>query len=397
MKLTVARTADLELPAGSSDHIVWDDEISGFGLRIREGGSRHWVFQYKLGSKHRRITFGKFPALNPKKAREQAAELHARVRLGEDPAGSKHDARARAHETFEACAQRYLKWQRNEVRPSTFRENERHLLTNLAPLHGLRIDAVDKRAIAGQLTRFAAEGGPVQANRTRASLSKFLNWCLREGLVEANPASLTNANRETKSARVLQAAELVAIWKALPGNDYKAVVKLLILTGQRAREIADLRWSEISFERGVIALPPQRTKNGREHIVPMSGMAIGLLKSQEHREGRDLVFGRGQGGFSGWSKAKDALDGAILAARREADRKAKPLADWVIHDIRRSVATGMAEIGVQPHIIEAILNHVSGHKGGVAGIYNRASYEAEKAAALANWATHVEGLINGSK
>ena len=203
MRLSVKNTDALKLPRGKSDHIELDDELGGFGIRLREGGSRHWVYQYKIGSKHRRITFGKYPALDAKKARERAEELHAKVRLGQDPAGAKHDARARAQETFEACAQKYLAWQRKEVRPSTYSENERHLLKNLSSLHGLHIDKIDKRTIAAQLTRFATEGGPVQANRTRASLSKFLNWCLREGLVESNQAVLTNVNKEKKSDRVL--------------------------------------------------------------------------------------------------------------------------------------------------------------------------------------------------
>jgi integrase len=390
MRLTVKETAALELPRGKTDHIEWDDELAGFGLRLREGGSRHWVYQYKIGSKHRRVTFGKYPALDAKKARERASELHAKVRLGEDPAGAKHEAQARAQETFEVCAQKYLAWQRKEVRSSTYKENERHLLKNLAPLHRLRIDNIDKRTIAAQLTRFAAEGGPVQANRTRASLSKFLNWCLNEGFVESNQAALTNVNKEKKNHRLLSDAELVEIWNALPTNDYDAIVKLLILTGQRAKEISNLRWSEVDFDRGIITLPPHRTKNGREHIIPMSAKVTSILADQMRREGRDFVFGRGQGGFSGWSKAKDALDEAIAA---KVGKKAKPMLPWIIHDLRRAVATGMAEIGIQPHIIEAILNHVSGHKGGVAGIYNRASYEAEKATALNRWAEHIEAII----
>ncbi len=384
MKLTAKETAALQLPLGKTDHIEWDDDLAGFGIRLREGGSRHWIFQYKIGSKHRRITFGKYPALDPKKARDQAADLHAKVRLGEDPAGTKHEARTRAEETFEACAQKYLAWQRKEVRPSTYGENERHLLKNLAPLHRLRIDSIDKRTIAAQLTRFAAEGGPVQANRTRASLSKFLNWCLREGLVESNQAALTNVNKEKRKDRVLLDAELVQIWNALPANDYNAIVRLLILTGQRAKEIADLRWSEVDFDHDIITLPPRRTKNGRKHTIPMSPAVASILRNQMRQADRDHVFGRGQGGFSGWSKAKASLDQAIAAKGS--------MLPWIIHDLRRAVATGMAEIGIQPHIIEAVQNHISGHKAGVAGIYNRATYEAEKATALNRWAEHIEAI-----
>jgi integrase len=369
--------------------IEFDDDIPGFGFR--RGSS--WIFQYKIGSKHRRLTFGRYPALDAIKAREQAAELHARVRLGQDPAGAKAAARAHAEESFEACVRKYLPWQREQVRPSTYGENERHLLRNLAPLHGLPVAALDRSAIAAQLTRLKDAVGSRQANATRASLAKFLGWCLREGLVESNQALLTNKNAENRRDRVLADAELVEIWRVLPDSDFGTIVKILILTGQRKSEIADLAWSEIDFDRGVINLPGRRVKNHRDHSVPLSAPVIAMLEAQRRRQGRDLVFGDGQGGFSGWSKLKLALDENILAARKKA--KAPPMAPWIIHDLRRAAATGMAEIGVQPHIIEAILNHVSGHKGGVAGIYNRAAYDKEKREALVLWADHVLALVEG--
>jgi integrase len=120
------------------------------------------------------------------------------------------------------------------------------------------------------------------------------------------------------------------------------------------------------------------------------------LESRGHKDGRDLVFGKGKGPFAGWSNAKEALDARLLTARKEVlCDKAKALPDWRLHDIRRSVSTHMANNGVQPHIIEAVLNHVSGHKAGVAGIYNRAMYATEKAAALTLWADHLRAIING--
>ena len=391
MRLSVRNTGAIKLPRGKSEHFEWDDEIPGFGLRLREGGSSSFVFQYKIGSKHRRITFGKYPALDANKARAQAAELHAKVKLGQDPAGAKASSRARASETFEACAKKYLIWQRQAVRSSTYKENERHLLRNLAPLHGLRIDATDKRSIAAQLTRLATEVGPVQANRTRASLSKFLNWCLREGLIESNQAVLTNVNEETERKRVLSNAELVEIWKALPENDYGAILKILILTGQRKREIGNLHWSEIDFDKSIITLPEHRTKNGCEHTIPMSAAVSGILKAQIRRDGRALVFGVGQGGFNGWSKAKERLDQAIK----------KPMERWIVHDLRRTVATHMAELiedgglEILPHVIEAVLNYTGGHKAGTAGIYNKASYAAQKANALGRWAEHITSIVEG--
>jgi integrase len=164
---------------------------------------------------------------------------------------------------------------------------------------------------------------------------------------------------------------------------------LLILTGQRANEIAALRWSEIDFKTNVINLPRDRTKNGRPHTIPLAATARALLVEVPVQEGRELVFGKGTGSFGDWSNSKKNLDAAIAEGGNR-----KPLPPWTIHDIRRSVATGMADLGVQPHIIEAVLNHVSGHKGGVAGIYNRSSYAAEKAAALARWDEHVRSIVS---
>ena len=385
MKITKANIDRLTLPKGKKDHIEFDELLPGFGVRLREGGSRRFIFQYKVGAKQRRMNLGNCAAIDSTTARKQAAELHAKVRLGEDPAGTKAESRRRAEETFGQCVKTYLTWQRRQVRQKTFVDIERHLVRNLAPLHGLHIARIDRRAIAAQLSRLAGRA-PVQANRTRASLSKFLNWAAGEGLVESNAALHTNKVEERKPRdRHLSDAEIQAVWQALPQGDYGDILKILLLTGQREREIGDLRWDEIDFGRGVIDLSPQRTKNHRRHIVPMSVPVHAILEACPRQQDRGLVFGNGAGGFSGWSKAKTRLDEAVK------------IPVWRIHDLRRTCATGMAELGVQPHIIEAVLNHVSGHKAGVAGIYNRSSYEAEKATALAIWADHVVAVVEGRK
>jgi integrase len=147
----------------------------------------------------------------------------------------------------------------------------------------------------------------------------------------------------------------------------------------------------------VIVFPSARTKNRRDHEIPMTNAVRGILEFRDRRVGRDLVFGTGKGPFSGWSNAKEMLDAKLLETRKETDgKKAKPFPAWRLHDIRRSVATHMAENGVQPHVIEAVLNHVSGHKAGVAGIYNRAVYAAEKVAALTLWADRLASIVDGS-
>jgi integrase len=339
-------------------------------------------------SKHatKRITFGQYPAMSVAAAREQAEKYHAQVKLGGDPQQEKADSKARSDETFEACMKLYLERRRTEgkLRASSYGEIERHLVKNLAALHGLHIAKLDRRAIALELGRLT-NGSPVQANRTRASLLKFLNWCAGEGFIDSNPATFTNKNPEQARDRVLSNSELRKIWGALPEGDFGDIIKLLALTGQRRDEIAQLRWDEIDLDHAIITLPPIRTKNGRQHMIPLAAKARGILTPRwERREpDRALVFGVGQCGFSGWVNCKKRLDDEIK------------LPHWVIHDLRRAVATGMAEIGVQPHIIEALLNHVSGTRAGTAGIYNRATYEAEKATALARWDQHLMAVIDG--
>src|SRR5215475_3688619 len=258
MKLTL-KNLPSNLPRGRSEAIHFDDHIPGFGIRLRKSGARSWIYQYDIVGRTRRITLGNVSAIDIAQARRIASELHAKVRLGQDPATDRAESRARADETFGACVESFLTWQRGRVKD--IRNVERHLMRNLAALHNLPLAKIDQRTLAAQLARINTRGSPIQANRTRASLSKFYNWACGEGLVENNPAAFCNRNPERSRDRVLSRQELKQIWAALPDSDYGAIVKLLILTGQRAAEISDLQWSEIDLKRGLISLPPSRTKN----------------------------------------------------------------------------------------------------------------------------------------
>jgi integrase len=391
MRLTVRSVETLKLEPGAADRIWFDDAIPGFGLRVRDTGSRSWIFQYKVAGKTRRLVIGQASAIKLGRAREIASQHHAKVKLGGNPAAEKRLQVQRASHTFGALVTRYLEQQRSELRPGSYLEVARHLEKHSTPLHPLPVDAIDQRAIAERLSAIAKGSGAPTANRVRASMSAMYTWGMREGLVLANPVANTNKRDETPRERVLRDDELRTVWRALGDNQYGTIVKLLILNGQRLNEIAGLRWPEIDFDRGVISLPSERTKNGRPHEVPMAGQVLSLLEAQERTDDRELVFGRGIGPFSGFSRCKDALDDRIAELNG-----GRALAPWVLHDLRRSVATGMAEIGIQPHVIEAVLNHVSGHKGGIAGIYNRAQYSVEKAQALARWDEHIRTLVEGS-
>jgi integrase len=194
--------------------------------------------------------------------------------------------------------------------------------------------------------------------------------------------------------RVLSDAELSDIWNACADDDFGNIVKLLILTGQRREEVAGMSWSELHLEKALWSLPAGRTKNHRPHDVPLSEQVLLVIKGVPARAERDMLFGRDDGSFSGWSKAKAALDKRIAKARtatRANDASGGgTVSEWRLHDLRRTVATRMADLGVEPHVIEAVLNHVSGVRSGVAGIYNRALYSAEKRSALQLWGKHIE-------
>jgi integrase len=228
-------------------------------------------------------------------------------------------------------------------------------------------------------------------------LSAYCSWLAREGYVDANPVSFTNRAVENGARRhVPSDTDLRAIWLALDDDEYGTILKLLLLTSARREEIGDLRWSEINLD-AVITLPPARTKNKREHLIPLSQQAVAILKALPHRTNpdgtpRDHVFGQGiDRGFQGWSKSKAELDARITKAHH-----GKPIKHWTLHDFRRCVSTSLHErFGVPPHVVEVILGHVSGHQSGVAGTYNKAIYLDERRRALERWGAHIIGLATG--
>jgi integrase len=392
MKLTARAAAGLQLPTGKRDHIAFDDSVPGFGLRLRDGGSRTWIFQYQLGRKQRRVVIGKATAIPADKARTIAADLHAKVRLGGDPAAERAVNTAAAENTFERLARQYLEFQESNLRPRSLTEVKRHLESYAKPLHRLPASTIDRRTIADRLNAVAKDSGAVTANRVRASLSAMFGWAMREGLATANPVINTNKRQEQSRTRVLSSAEIRAIWSALEDDDFGAIIKLLLLTGQRADEIAALLWFEVLDD--MLDLPGERTKNGKAHFVPLSAPARAILEAWPRRRNadgkpRELVFGIGDGPFSGWSNCKERLDQRIRDAGHE-------IPHWVVHDLRRTAVTKMAdELKILPHVIEATINHISGHKGGVAGIYNKATYLSERKQALELWGDHVLAIIEG--
>jgi integrase len=388
MRLNSKTVKALSLAAGKAEQTFWDDDLPGFGVRLRASGGASWIFQYDHAGRTRKVTLGAVTALPAEMARKTATELYAKVRLGDDPAAAKNAARTKAKDTFAAALKTYLPMRESKQRPRGYVETARHLLNHARPLHALPLVDIERRHVADLLTKTTAATGEVTANRVRTSLSSFFAWTVAQGLRETNPVAGTARHAEKSRERVLTNDELTLIWRHLEDDDFGVILKLLILTAARANEIAALSWHEIVD--GEIRLPGDRTKNGNPHIIPLSGAAMAILDRQaERRPGRQYVFGRtADAPFIGMVKPRHKLDERIAAATGAA------LPHWTPHDIRRTAATAMAEqLGVLPHIIEGILNHVSGHKAGVAGTYNRATYEADKRAALEAWSGHVKSLV----
>lgn len=391
MKLTDAVAKALKLPDGKTELLVFDDAVKGFGLRLRAGGKRVWVCQFRIGVRQRRVTLGNIEALNAAEARKRAREMISKAALGQDAQTEIKIAKAAASETLQSIFSAYLISSAfSDLKERTRAEVKRALVVHWKSIAELPIMSVSRGVVASRLDEIASQSGPFAANRARAYLSAVFNWAVQRGRADRNPVSETaRATNETRRDRVLSDDELALIWEHAGNGDYGNIVRLLALTGQRREEVSGMDWSEIDQPKALWSIPARRTKNGLSHEVPLSDLSLKIISNIPRKSSRSLVFGSGKGGFSGWSRSKISLDERIKAATGVA------LTPWRLHDLRRTFATRLSDLGVLPHVVEALLNHISGHKAGVAGIYNKATYRAEKTAALKLWDAHIQRLNKG--
>ena len=350
---------------------IFDAGYPGFALRVSYGGGKSWVYFYRIGGRLRRRSLGAYPAVTLAEARQLWRDAKHQVSLGRDPGWQ------RASDlNFESVAREWLK--RDQADKRSLKEVTRIVEKELIPEWGQRsIRDIRRHDILVLSDRIADRGATTMARRVMAYVHRLFRWAKSRDLIESNPATdLPKPGREVARDRVLTDAELAAVWKAAVeiGWPYGPAAQLLILTGARRAEIAELKWSEI--HGNTIKLSGARTKNAEPHDMPLSEQALDVLSRMPRISGSEYVFGKPLRSGA-WSNAKIKFSAA----------KIQP---WRIHDLRRTVSTGMNELGTEPHIVEAVLGHTV---KGVAGVYNRAKYEAAKRAALKAWGAHVMALV----
>ncbi len=398
MKLTDLAVANVKPPASGRIEI-WDAMLPGFGLRISEKGSKSWVVMYHVrghATGKRRLTLGRYPIISLAKARERARRIFEAASEGIDSADVQSPEREAAP-SFEKVAEqfihRYAKaknrgWHRQEV----------DLAREFAPYWGKKpIDTITRRDVLDALDRISDRSSPLRANRHLALIRKLFNWCLERGLLETWPAAnVKPPGREVSRDRVLSDDEIRSVWTCCNavGHPFGPIFKLLLITAQRREEVGRMRWADIDLGKGSWTIPRERSKNDVANEVPLSPLALAIIKDLPRFEGEALLFAASNGSgqpASGYSKAKLRLD-RMIAARRVSEGLPE-MPEWWLHDLRRTAASGMARLRVPPHVIERVLNHISGSQSGVAGIYNRYGYLPEKRHALDAWSRYVESLV----
>src|SRR5262249_48203432 len=318
--------------------------------------------------------------LSPAQAREVAKKALAKVALGEDPQAERQDRRAKDKVKLSAVIAQHLDIVGKKLRPNTLYETERYL-TDIysSPPHDMPLDKIPRRDVAAHLVRIEREHGSTVAHAARAKLSGFFVWAVKSGLTEMNPVVATPIPEASKPReRVLTDAELAAIFTALPADsEYGRMIRLLCLLGARRQEVGGLAHSELDLDSAVWTKPATRTKNKREHKLPLPSAALDIIKSVPKMASRDQLFGlRAAQGFSNFERVKGVLDAAsgVHGAR--------------LHDIRRTVSTRLHDLRVPPHVVEQVLGHRT-HRAGSAGTYNWSEYRDEVQAALEKWQRYV--------
>lgn len=371
-------------------------------LVVQPSGAKSWAARFRHAGKPVKLTLGRWPMMGLAEARTAAAEALEKVERGADPAAEKKAAKAAPapnRDTFEAVVADFMKRHasRNRRADDVAAMFRREVAQRW---NGRAIQSITKRDILDVLDGVVDRGSPITANRLRASLNVLFNWAKSRDIIKDNPLDgVRPPAPESSRDRVLTDQEIVLLWGATGGMGYPfgPVIRLLLLTGARLREVAEMSRREISADGTVWTLPAARSKNGEEHVVPLADEARAIIGALPAIGKAAFVFTTtGTTPVSGFTRAKERLDRLMTeAANKDRPGGSEPSAilAFTLHDLRRTAATGMAGLRFPPHVVEAVLNHKSGTRRGVAAVYNRHDHLEEKREALEAWARHVAGLV----
>jgi len=377
--LTALSVERLKPPvSGQVDY--FDRGYPGLALRVSYGGAKSWTYFYHHNRKLRRLGLGTYPAVGLAEAREAWREARKDAQAGRDPASA--HKRQSGTKDFEGVFREWL--QRDQGKNKSKAIVARMIERDVLPFwQDRQIADIGRRDVLDVRDAIEDRGAVTAARRVHAHLHRLFKWAVGRGIIESNPlADLPKPGSETKRERVLSDEELVAVWKGAEklGWPFGDALRLLILTGARRQEIAGLLWSEIDDD--TIKLESARTKNAQPHTIPLSAAALAVIERIPRIAGSAFLFTiDGKSAVSNWSRIKERFDREV------------PLDPWRIHDLRRTVATGLQKLGTPLQVTEAILGHTSGSRAGIVGVYQRYNYADEKRAGLEAWGAHVMMLV----
>ena len=370
----------------------WDPTLAGFGLRVTEKGAKTWACFYRHHGLPRRYTVGSYPALSLKDARKAAQAVLRDAALGLDPASVKKAART-DELTFGTLAEQYLEGHA-KVQKRSWREDDRMIKSDLSRWTNRPAREIHRKDVAALLDGIVKRGSPIAANRVLALVSKIFNLAIGRGEVEMNPAfRFPKPAPENPHDRFLTDDEIKELWTALDDKPAKqaAFVKLCLLTAQRAREVLGIATAEVDFETGTWTIPGSRTKNKREHLVPLGPQAMTLIEGIKNGSPYLFPMNRGKPTPAPTRSFRLWIDALRTDLKFDAD--------WTCHDLRRTATTGMTKMNDgKPRVTRFLTDRITNHTdSGIGAIYDRYNYLDEKRDALTRWDARVAEIVSGSK
>src|SRR5271166_4371130 len=385
-RIKLTKNAIDSLSPPKSDVVYWDAAAPGFGVKVTPKGRKVFVVLYRTGgagSKLRKYSIGPYSRVTLHQARVAAQRVFAAKVEGRDPAAEKREAKRRVvADRVEDLLESFIAQRLSQNRSAG--EVARLLRREVGKAWtGKSIHEISKRDVVEVISAIEQRGAPIAANKTLKSIKTFLRWCVGRGVLDQSPAEgVPLPAKQVARDRVLDDHELTQVILAARkiGGPFGGIVELLALTGQRREEVAGLTWEELDLEQRVWAIPKSRTKNAKAHVVHLSEQSLAVLTRADQRG--PLVFSlRGTKAFQEFSRAKRRLDQLSGITR------------WRLHDLRRTCVSGMARLGIAPHVADKILNHQSGTISGVAAVYQRHEFLPERQAALDLWGAHIGQLL----